>query len=303
MLVGAGYSGSRGIHLEGDINNINTTKPQFLPNGQIYFPSNAGPINPAFANMGMRTTDFDSHYNSLITDARATLARGLHVQAKFVWSHSIDDDSVAIHAESYNVEKVPTMFDYAANRGSSDFDCRLVFATNFTWELPHPQSRMAGAVLGGWQLDGLAQVQSGNPFNPVVGFDDAHLLGTGDQGQRPNLILTGQPIITGNPNQYFNPLAFSLPPSGYYGNLGRNVFTGPGLVIVSLALERDFLKAEKRALRIRVESFNVANHPNFQIPSGIALFDSTGARLGTAGQITATTTSSRQLQLSARYTF
>jgi hypothetical protein len=74
-------------------------------------------------------------------------------------------------------------------------------------------------------------------------------------------------------------------------------------VIVSLALEREFLKSERRALRIRAEAFNVANHPNFQVPSGIGLFDSTGARLGTAGQITATTTSSRQMQLSARYSF
>jgi hypothetical protein len=70
-----------------------------------------------------------------------------------------------------------------------------------------------------------------------------------------------------------------------------------------MALARDFLRSEKRALRIRGEAFNIANHPNFQIPSGDALFDSTGARLGTAGQITDTTTTSRQLQLSARYTF
>jgi len=210
---------------------------------------------------------------------------------------------VALHDDSYNSETVPTVFDYAANRGSSDFDCRLAFAASFTWEIPGVRSRAANAMLGGWALDGLAQAQSGNPFNPTVGFDNAHLLAVGDGGQRPNLVLTSQPIITGNPSQYFNPSAFSLPPSGYYGNLGRNGFTGPALVILTLALERDFLKADTRALRIRLESFNVANHPNFQIPSGLGLFDSTGARLGTAGQITATTTSSRQLQLSARYTF
>jgi len=195
------------------------------------------------------------------------------------------------------------MYNYADNTGSSDFDCRLTFAANFTWEIPGTRLHAANMVLGGWALDGLMQAQSGNPFNPTVGFDNAHLLGSGDQGQRPNYVAVNGPIITGNPAQYLNPLAFTLPPSGYLGNVGRNVFTGPSLVIVSLALERDFLKSEKRALRIRAEGFNVANHPNFQIPSGIGLFDSTGARLGTAGQITATTTSSRQLQLSARYSF
>jgi hypothetical protein len=301
IVAEIGYSGSRGVNLVGTITNIDTTVPQFLPDGQIYFPANAGPINPAFSGIGYHGTGFDSHYNAFLADVHATVVRGLHVQGKFGWAHSIDDDTLAIFNESTNAENVPTVFDYAANRGSSDFDCRLTFAANFTWELPRP--RFAGRALGGWQLDGLAQAQSGNPFNPTVGFDDAHLLGVGDQGQRPNYVSIGQPVVTGNPTQYFNPLAFTLPPSGYYGNLGRNVLTGPGLVMVSLALERDFLKTEKRALRIRVEDFNVANHPNFQIPSGIGLFDSTGARLGTAGQITTTTTSSRQLQLSARYTF
>ncbi len=302
-IVEAGYAGSRGVHLVGFINNIDTTTPQFLPDGQIYLPASGQPINPAFSNISGHSTNFDSHYNSLTVDGHSALAKGLYIQGKFAWSHSIDDDSVAMHYDSYNAESVPTVFDYAANKGSSDFDCRLTFAANFVWEIPGTRSRVANALLGGWQLAGIAQAQSGNPFNPTVGFDDAHLLGSGDGGQRPNLVLTGQPIITGNPSQYFNPLAFSLPPSGYFGNLGRNGFTGPGLVIVSLALERDFLKTENRVLRIRVEDFNIANHPNFQIPSGIGFFDSTGARLGTAGQITATTTSSRQLQLSARYSF
>ena len=302
-FIEAGYSGSRGIHLVGYINNINTTTPEFLPGGQIYFPAGAPPINPAFSNISIHSTNFDSHYNSLNLDAHTTIGNGFYLQGKFAWAHSIDDDSVAMHSDSYNAVNVPTMFDYAANRGSSDFDCRFTSAANFVWQLPGVQSRAMNAVIGGWALDGLMQAQSGNPFNPTVGFDNAHLLGSGDSGQRPNYLPISGPVITGNPAQYFNPLSFTLPPSGYLGDLGRNVFTGPGLVMVSLAVERDFLRSEKRALRIRGEAFNIANHPNFQIPSGIELFDSTGARLGTAGQITATTTSSRQLQLSARYTF
>ncbi len=301
-LLEASYAGARGIHLVGDMNNINTTVPEYLPDGTIYFPATNPPINPAFGNLEPHLTAFDSYYNSLLTSLRTQPLKGLYIQGKFVWSHSIDNDSVTIHDDSYNYERVPTVFDLAANRGSSDFDSRLNFFANFIWRLPGVRSRAANAVLGGWELDGIAQVQSGNPFNPTVGFDDAHLLGSGDQGQRSNFV-SGVPVITGNPSQYFNPLAFSLPPSGYLGNLGRNVFTGPGLQMYTLALERDFLKVEKRALRLRVEGFNVANHPNFQIPSGLGLFDSTGARLGTAGRITATTTSSRQLQLAARYTF
>jgi hypothetical protein len=78
-------------------------------------------------------------------------------------------------------------------------------------------------------------------------------------------------------------LAFSLPAAGTMGNLGRNVLLGPGLVILNLGLDRTFFVREKQSFQIRAEAFNIANHPNFQIPSGTSLFDSTGARLGGVG--------------------
>ena len=157
--------------------------------------------------------------------------------------------------------------------------------------------------MGGWQLDGTFQAQSGNPFSPTVGFDNANLGGSSSaSAERPNLVL-GQPLILGGPHQYFNPLAFSLPAAGTMGNLGRNALLGPGLVILNLGLDRTFFVREKQSFQIRAEAFNIANHPNFQIPSGTSLFDSTGGRLGGVGAITTTTTSSRQIQLSARYSF
>jgi hypothetical protein len=56
-------------------------------------------------------------------------------------------------------------------------------------------------------------------------------------------------------------------------------------------------------LGLRLEFFNVANHPNFQVPSGLALFDSNSQRVATAGRITATTTTSRQIQAALKWTF
>ena len=300
----AGYAGSRGIHLAGDVTNLNTTQPQFLANGQVFFPATNPLVNPAFGQIGMRVTNFDSNYQSLNLGVRATPARGLIVQTKFTWSKSIDDLSIAIFADSVTGNHVPTIFNYRANRGPSDFDQRLTYASNFVYDVPGTGFRNADFVLAGWSIQGLIQVQSGNPFNPTVGFDDARLRGaTNDQGQRPDYV-SGQPLVFGDPQQYFNPLAFSLPAAGFYGNLGRNTITGPGLVFASAAVARTFWKTERQAIHVRMEMFNLANHPNFQIPSNnLALFASTGARVGSAGQITSTATSSRQIQLSARYTF
>jgi hypothetical protein len=298
-----GYAGSRGIHLMGGINNIDTPQPQILPDGQLYFSATAPLLNPAFSTINLRTTAFDSVYHSLNAGLQMTVLKSLRVQSKFAWSKSIDDDSTAVTDDFYANETPPEMYNLRQNRGPSDFNCPFTFATNFIYDLPRPESRAANLVLGGWQLDGTWQAQSGNPFSPTVGFDDANLGGSGSAGgERPSLIL-GQPLITGSVEQYFNPLAFSLPASGTLGNLGRNVLRGPGLVMLNLAMDRTFWKRETRSVRLRGEVFNVANHPNFQMPSGTSLFDSTGARLGGVGQITTTTTSSRQIQLSARYSF
>jgi len=303
IVAQVGYAGSRGVHLEGVINNLNTPLPRTLPDGQLYFPAGAPPQNPAFSSISIREPSFDSVYHSLNAGLQVTVQKNLFVQSKFTWSKSIDDVSAAVLADFYSNSSVPDGYDFGANRGQSDFNCPFVFATNFIYDLPRPASGAARLVLGGWQLDGTFQAQSGNPFSPTVGFDNANLGGSSSaSAERPNLVL-GQPLILGGPHQYFNPLAFSLPAAGTMGNLGRNALLGPGLVILNLGLDRTFFVREKQSFQIRAEAFNIANHPNFQIPSGTSLFDSTGGRLGGVGAITTTTTSSRQIQLSARYSF
>lgn len=151
-----------------------------------------------------------------------------------------------------------------------------------------------------------AQAQSGPPFNPTVGFDRTRLSGgrTSDLNQRPSLAWPiPQKIILGDPQRWFDPLAFTLPPAGMYGNLGRNTLRGPALATADAALHKTLWRAERGALRFRAEVFNLTNHPNFQVPATRALFDSSLNRVGAAGQITSTTTSSRQIQLALRYEF
>ena len=71
----------------------------------------------------------------------------------------------------------------------------------------------------------------------------------------------------------------------------------------SLALHKALWHTDRQSIWLRVETFNVANHPNFQIPSGTALFKSDLTRVGSAGQITDTTTTSRQIQLALKWAF
>ena len=98
--------------------------------------------------------------------------------------------------------------------------------------------------------------------------------------------------------------AFALPPVNTQGSLGRNTLSGPGLVMIDASVVKTFKLSETKALQFRGEVFNLPNHPNFSIPSGLTSFtNAAGAVSPTFGKITSTTTTSRQIQLGLKFTF
>ena len=62
---------------------------------------------------------------------------------------------------------------------------------------------------------------------------------------------------------FFNLNAFTISPTGGYGNAGRNTITGPGLFNLNAALARSFDLTEKKHLEFRFETNNVLNHVNY----------------------------------------
>lgn len=103
-------------------------------------------------------------------------------------------------------------------------------------------------------------------------------------------------MIQGGPSRYFNPSAFIQPLPGTYGNAGRNILQGPGLVETDLSLAKKFPLSERLNLLFRGEFFNVFNHTNFNTPNPVVFTSATGGPSPTAGVITATSTTSRQIQ-------
>jgi hypothetical protein len=103
-------------------------------------------------------------------------------------------------------------------------------------------------------------------------------------------------VIVGKPSKWFDPAAFLTPPnsSGFYGNLGRDTLIGPDLATWDLSFLKDTRLGERTNLQFRAELFNVLNRTNFNTPNAIA-FTPTGVS-PTAGLITSTSTSSRQIQ-------
>jgi len=305
-IARASYAGSRGVHLPGQLGNINPVKPEVQADGRLYFPEDAPRINPNFDQIGMRRTHFNSFYNALHTELQHTaLGSRWNMQVRYSWAKSIDETSSTVFQEFLNSDLFPTMLNYRQNRGLSDFDVRHLFSANVLVTLPELKSHRYSWLLGDWRLQSTVQIQSGQPFSPWVGFDRARLKpGPFELGQRPNFTATaGSPAILGGVDQYFDALAFSLPEAGYYGDLGRNVFIGPGLFVLNVGIQKKVWSTESAGVHVRVEAFNATNHPNFQIPSNLDLFNSSLARLGNAGRITETSTEARQIQLGFKLLF
>ncbi len=104
------------------------------------------------------------------------------------------------------------------------------------------------------------------------------------------------PVIEGGPNEYFNPSAFIQPAAGTYGNVGRNVLQGAGLSQTDFSVAKKFLFTERLNLQFRAEFFNIFNHTNFNTPNPVVYTAATGGPSPTAGVITSTSTTSRQIQ-------
>jgi hypothetical protein len=170
------------------------------------------------------------------------------------------------------------------------------------YELPfHARPSLAGRVLGGWQVDGIATMLSGFPFTPQVGSNRS---GDGDtrNPDRPSLnpSFTG-PVVLGRQSEWFNPNAFVLPAFGTYGNLGRGTYSGPGLAELDASVLKDIEIRERAKIQFRAEFFNALNHTNFGTPNATVF--SNGAISSSAGIITATATTSRQIQFGLKLMF
>ena len=237
-----------------------------VPEGAQYIPVGTRP-NPYLSAGFFWFTEGNSSYNALEVDFTHRLSRGLQFRANYTWSKNLDMNSGLTIAQADNQpQMIMDRNDLSRDWGPSALNVANQASGSFTYELPFGRGArwvntggFGGKLVSGWQLNGIVTLLSGFPFTPLIGTNRS---GDGDtrNPDRPSLnpSFTG-PVVTGNPNQWFNPAAFILPPFGTYGNLGRGVYTGPGLADVDCSLFKNIALAERANLQIRSEFFNVLN--------------------------------------------
>jgi hypothetical protein len=148
----------------------------------------------------------------------------------------------------------------------------------------------------GWELSGILTLQDGTPLNPVYfAFDPAN---TGTPN-RPDIVLGQEiklPRSERSADRFFNTDAFRAPVPYTFGNAGRNILPGPGNAVIDAALSRALAVTESLRMRIRVEVFNILNHPNFGIPGPYPDFGPFFGKIFSTGD-------PRRLQFGARFEF
>jgi len=306
-----GYIGSHSYHqiLSEDMNEPVPTK---LANGTIFYPTGAADANPALANSTSWVSQGVGLYNSLVADLRRSYANGLQIRANYTWAKNLDDGSAWNTSVSGNT---PAFVEFPLNPkldwGPAATDVRQAFAFNGSYDLPfgpkqrflNHQPALVSQIVQGWTTSAIVSAQTGFPFTPQLGYNPT---GNGDTRNpvRPNW----NPAFNGNlyprtPSQYFNPAAFLAPATGTYGNVKRDSLTGPGLTELDLSATRNARITERLGLQFRAEFFNILNHTNFLTPNEVVYSSATSGISPTAGLVTATSTTSRQIQFGAKLQF
>jgi Carboxypeptidase regulatory-like domain len=335
LMMQVSYVGSEAYHVVAQMNR-NMAPPQVcsdqagclsggirpsneavrVPQGTTYMPS-----TPPVGGLQMRPNPYvgptqgwyynaTTSYHSANVSLTKRATRGLTFKTNYTFSKILDINSAFLATSATN--EPPTVlnpFDMKHDRGPASFNLKHQFNANFSYQLPFGRGQYFGTAVTGvldklissWQWNGSITAQSGFPFTPLVGSNSS---GTGDT-QNPdvpnwNPDFKGR-VILGRPDQWFDPRAFVIPAAGTFGNIGRGQLIGPRLTNFDMSLFKKFSLDEKRSLQFRTEAFNIFNHPNFASPNPITFSGNNYS--SSAGVITATSTTSRQIQFALKLLF
>ena len=318
MALQVGYFGSKGTHLQVD-RNINqfavlgnaATRPfvalspssPILPSGASCTTGTQAACNTLANSVLFKDSSANSTYNALWVTFNRRLSHGLQFNGSYTWSHSIDD----VSRNSNGVAAIQDSYNFANDKGNSDFDARHRIVVNAIYDLPFKGNRL----VSGWEAASIVQWQTGNPFNIVIPTN-----GINGVSNSVNPLLVGPIVVTGNPlGQWIQPgpggsyaSTFAIQPSGApttMGTLARNAVYGPGFTNVDVAVVKNTKITERTNFQFRVDAFDVLNHPNYGQPSRV-LNSLTSASFGTISSTRfppGDSGSSRQLQVAAKFQF
>jgi hypothetical protein len=293
------YVGNKGTHL---FRSINANSAFIVPVTHAIvrrFTSTYGT-----STINFRETNGDSIYNAMNLEVRRRASRNLLFQANWVWAKGLDDVGSTVQAALLDVQNL------GRDRADSDYVRRHTINANFVYDFPVGRNRALlsdmprwlDAAVGGWRVSGIWHYATGRYLTPTFTSSG------GLSNSRPDVVYGGHanlPADQRTPQRWFNPAAFAVVPAidpitgeARFGNAGRNIIIGPGVNAVDGNVAKVFpLGKERKALTLRVEAFNLMNHPNYSAPSVNI------SNTSTVATISGVLRPSRQVQFAARFDF
>lgn len=285
-VASVGYVGNEGRHIPGNYN---------LNPGLV---AGAGALGqPEYLTFG-RTASTEllpdgrgSNYNSLQARLGHQFAGGLTWTSSFTYQKAMGFTSTVGGLGGYSFY-IDAHRDYAP----LSWDNRLTYSQIFVYELPFGQGKwlvrdgLASQIVGGWQISSTLGIQTGTPL-----FFDASTTALNAPGttQMPNLVKPFRKLKgIGTTSPWFDTSSFAVPgllPSGIpaQGNLGKDVYSGPGQVQCNATVSRVFKVREALSLQLRMDAINALNHPVFANPSVDMTSSSFGQVTALTGSVTA----------------
>jgi hypothetical protein len=270
LLFRAAYVGSRANHLTV---TVDQNPAKYIVGSAA--GTDARRLYSGFSNIYQASNAGNSSYQSGQFTVQKRLSHGFTVTANYTFSKSLDTLPPGTDAATFGTAGFYTLPLYLPNfqqddRGPSDFDHRHVFVSSYLWQSPLLAGRNAVVrmVLGGWEVSGVINAQSGGPLTIYAGKDQS-LTGIGKD--RARIVGTqttlGGPCANTSPClNYLNSAAFALPATGEFGNAGKGALTGPGSLTWDTGLFKRFKVNDRITLQFRSEFFNTINHARFGNP-------------------------------------
>jgi hypothetical protein len=265
IVAETSYVGSKGTNLNG-LGSLRSYDPALL--------AKAGAINPGWISGGgsnvvsLRLKGFNSSYNSLQAKLTKRLQDGFSFIGAYTWSHAIaeaSNDHIDENLDEIDPEN-PGTYKYTRIKTNADFDVRHRFTFSGSYDLPFGKGKRFGndwnsaanAVLGGWRLNMITTVQTGQPFSV-----------RGGNGRAPNRICDGNlPASERTVEIWFDYTCFrDTATTNVNGNAPPNIIWGPDLISFDFGLHKDVRFGEHMKLQLRGEVFNAFNRVNLLGPS------------------------------------
>jgi hypothetical protein len=290
-LLQLGYVGSQSTHRSGQVEFDQSllASPQNPVNGETTNTSTnvvaRMPIQGVSPGSLFTDSVFEANFNALEAGLTKRMRHGFQLQASYTWSKNLDEVNGEGGLDTFELE-LPTNNQHTlreSSYGPADDDRDQRFVLNFVWSAPKfaTASRAVRSTLSGWQLSGVALIQSGAALSVFDG-NAGSVYGLLGGEVRAEVAPGVQRMTKGSlysrvvSGPYLNANAFMRAPevaNGVtiadedFGNSGVGIVRGPGQHSLDLAVERQFRLFANKNLVLRAESFNLTNTPQFGNPN------------------------------------